>query len=99
MQAYKLKAKIDRAGHLIITEQIDLPAGDVEAIILQSDENLDIATDATTDSSSVGNQSKLEYQSKFMREWSANNHPVSPDFDPEQARLDDRFIPPANLSV
>ncbi|MCL1469204.1 hypothetical protein [Argonema antarcticum] len=88
MQAYKVKAKIDPAGHLIITEPIDLPVGDVEVIIWQEVENLDIATDATTNSSSVGNQSKLEYQSKFMREWSANNHPVSPDFDPEQARLE-----------
>lgn len=38
MQAYKLKGAIDQSGHLIITEPIEIPAGDVEVIILQSNQ-------------------------------------------------------------
>ena len=36
MQAYKLKGKIDNKGNLIITQPTNLSPGEVEVIILQS---------------------------------------------------------------
>ncbi|NEQ37678.1 MAG: hypothetical protein F6K40_15960 [Okeania sp. SIO3I5] len=35
MQAYKLKAKIDNSGNLVIKQPINMPPGEVEVIVLQ----------------------------------------------------------------
>ena len=88
MQAYKAKAKIDQSGQLIITEPTTLTPGDVEVIILQETKKVASANDVTNNVESVDNQNQVQYQSKFMREWSANNSPVSPEFDPEKARIE-----------
>ena len=88
MQAYKAKAKIDQSGQLIITEPTTLTPGDVEVIILQQIEKIAEDPNTKPDYPLGTNQSNHQYQSKFMREWSANNSSVSPDFDPEKARIE-----------
>lgn len=89
MQAYKLKAKIDRAGHLIITEPIDLPAGDVEVIIWQEVENH--ADSVHQKDEPPENKTKTipeRYKTNIFTDWLAKAKPVSSDFDPKQVRLE-----------
>ncbi|MBW4466107.1 MAG: hypothetical protein KME07_11815 [Pegethrix bostrychoides GSE-TBD4-15B] len=75
MQAYKLKARIDQNGQLVITEPIDLTPGDVEVIILQS---------ATTE---VPEQSKRRASGvKAFEGLFEKTQPAPYDFDPDQAR-------------
>ena len=45
MQAYKLKGKIDNNGNLIIAQPTNLSSGEVEVIILQSNNNNDFTDD------------------------------------------------------
>jgi hypothetical protein len=45
MQAYKLKGKIDSKGNLIITQPTNLSPGEVEVIILQTNQNNDLTQD------------------------------------------------------
>ncbi|MBF2046282.1 MAG: hypothetical protein IGS54_02585 [Elainella sp. C42_A2020_010] len=84
MQAYKLKGVVDESGHLIITEPVNLAAGEVEVIILQS---VPVAeplseTEAPTKITKRERPSKI----KALQEWFENTEPASPDFDPDQAR-------------
>jgi hypothetical protein len=80
MQAYKLKGAIDQSGHLIITEAIEIPAGDVEIIILQSSK-------APIEGISAPEVSKQrEYKVQALKDLLENAPPTSPDFDPDQAK-------------
>jgi len=77
VQAYKLKARIDQNGHLVITEPIDLAPGDVEVIILQSVQPSD-----ETPARVKGRTSKVRaFEGLFE-----NTQPAPSDFDPDQAR-------------
>jgi hypothetical protein len=78
MQAYKLKAKIDQNGHLVITEPINLAPGDVEVIILQSTE----ASLAETSEQ----PKRREYKIQALKDLLENAPPTPPDFDPDQAK-------------
>lgn len=84
MQAYKLKGTIDSAGHLVITEPIKLPPGDVEVIVLQVAE---IDADASVP---VGKpQAETPRRKSKVKAFEGlfeNAPPVPPDFDPDQAR-------------
>lgn len=78
MQAYKLKAKVDQNGQLVITEPIDLAPGDVEVIILQSTESP--LTEAPEQVK--GRVSKVKaFEGLFE-----NTQPAPPDFDADQAK-------------
>lgn len=78
MQAYKLKAKIDQNGHLVITEPIDLAPGDVEVIILQTTESS--LAEAPEQPKRRGSKVKA-FEGLFE-----NTQPAPPDFDPDQAK-------------
>jgi hypothetical protein len=85
MQAYKLKGTIDKSGHLIVTEPIDLAPGEVEIIILQPTsvaENATSETEASTEIPARKRPSKI----KALQDWLENTEPAPPDFDPDQAR-------------
>jgi hypothetical protein len=85
MQAYKLKGTIDESGHLIITEPIEIPAGEVEVIILQpapEAENSTSKTEISTEMPTRKRPSKI----KALQDWFENTEPAPPDFDPDQAR-------------
>jgi hypothetical protein len=78
MQAFKLKAKIDQNGHLVITEPINLAPGDVEVIILQSTESpLAEATEQPK---------RREYKVQALKGLLENAPPTPPEFDPDRAR-------------
>jgi hypothetical protein len=84
MQAYKLKGKIDAAGNLVIAEPVKMPPGDVEVIVLHADETLDRST-------VISNNSQLQTPKRKSRVKAfeglfENAPPVSPDFDPDEAR-------------
>lgn len=80
MQAYKLKGTIDESGHLIITEPIEIPAGEVEVIILQSNQ-------APAEQVSVSEApKKREYKVQAFKDLLENAPPTPPDFDPDQAK-------------
>jgi len=84
MQAYKLKGSIDQSGHLIIKELIELPAGDVEVIVLQSsftDNKVASSEELQTTASQKRTTSVRAFQGLFE-----NTEPTPPDFDPDQAR-------------
>lgn len=82
MQAYKLKGKVDIDGKLIITEAVDLPPGDVEVILLQSQESpISQSNSETAQSDRV-----LPTKIKFLREWFAKTQPAPADFDADEAR-------------
>jgi len=84
MQAYKVKGKIDEAGHLMITEAIALAPGDVEVIVLQSATRLE----TVPDSGQVEDLSVQKHGSliKAFQGLFENAPPVPPDFDPDQAK-------------
>jgi hypothetical protein len=80
MQAHKLKGTIDESGRLIITEPIEIPAGEVEVIILQ-------ANQAPTEQVPVSEApKKREYKVQAFKDLLENATPTPPDFDPDQAR-------------
>jgi len=80
MQAYKLKGTIDQSGHLIITEPIEVPAGDVEVIILQSNQA------PTEEVSAPEAPKKREYKVQALKDLLENASPTPSDFDPDQAK-------------
>lgn len=80
MQAYKLRGTIDESGRLIITEPIEIPAGEVEVIILQSNQ-------VPTEQVSVSEvPKKREYKVQAFKDLLENAPPTPPDFDPDQAK-------------
>ncbi len=85
MQAYKLQGKIAPSGQLIISEEIDLPAGDVEIILLQKSTSTQKAESVETPQLK-STEEKPEYKINALRELLKNSTPVSPDFDPDQAK-------------
>jgi hypothetical protein len=86
MQAYKLKGAIDRSGHLIITEPIDLSPGEVEIIILQSTPVAENSTTSEIETATEMPESKRPSKIKALQDWFENTKPAPPDFDPDQAR-------------
>lgn len=80
MQAYKFKGTIDESGHLIITEPIEIPAGEVEVIILQSNQ---VQTEQV---SASDEPKKREYKVQALKDLLENAPPTPPDFDPDQAK-------------
>ncbi len=86
MQAYKLKGKIDRYGHLIITEPINLNPGDVEVIILQQVKATESSTVPKTDSQTEVPKKKFKSRIKAFQGLFENAPTLPPDFDPEQAK-------------
>jgi len=83
MQAYKVKGKIDEAGHLMITEAIALAPGDVEVIVLQPQfvEAMPPSSDSTSESTK-----QVNCEIPGLKQWLEQSPPVPPDFDPEQAK-------------
>jgi hypothetical protein len=80
MQAYKLKGMIDESGHLVLTEPIEIPAGDVEVIILQPNK-------APIEGVSMPEApKKREYKVQALKDLLENATPTPPDFDPDQAK-------------
>jgi len=86
MQAYKLKGAIDQSGHLIITEAIEIPAGEVEIIILQSTPVAENSTASETETATEMPESKRPSKIKALQTWFENTQPAPPDFDPDQSR-------------
>jgi hypothetical protein len=84
MQAYKLKGKVDAAGNIVITEPVQIPAGDVEVIVLQAVETAAHSTVPETESQPQ--TSKRKSRVKAFEGLFENAPPVPPDFDPDQAR-------------
>jgi hypothetical protein len=84
MQAYKLKGAIDKSGHLIITEPIEIPAGEVEVIVLQSSPTEDKIT--SSEEPQTTTPKKRRTSIKAFQDLFENTEPAPPDFDPDQAR-------------
>lgn len=84
MQAYKINGKIDDSGNLVIKEPIQIPAGDVEVIILQTEQIVSNSTETATESQ----QQKLPRPTKIkaLEGWFEKTQPASPDFNPIEAR-------------
>ncbi|MBW4632835.1 MAG: hypothetical protein KME30_13340 [Iphinoe sp. HA4291-MV1] len=84
MQAYKLKRKVDTAGNLVITEPVQIPAGDVEVIVLQAVETA--ANSTVLETESQPETPKRKSRVKAFEGLFENAPPVPPDFDPDQAK-------------
>lgn len=78
MATYKLKGKVDANGRLVVTEAIDLPPGDVEILLLPSQQAIESSTQ------SVANLG--EYKTQAFRDLWETAQPVSDDFDVDQAK-------------
>ncbi|GAX40067.1 hypothetical protein NIES4075_10290 [Tolypothrix sp. NIES-4075] len=83
MQAYKLKAKIDDAGNLVITEPVKMPPGDVEVIVLQVVES---ASSTNSETESQSQTPKRPNKIKALQGWFEKTQPAPADFDPDQAK-------------
>ena len=83
MQAYKLKGTIDQSGHLIITEPIEMPPGEVEVIVLQVVDPVNNVIIATESQPEVP---KRKSRVKAFEGLFENAPPVPPDFDPDEAK-------------
>jgi hypothetical protein len=86
MQAYKINGSIDSSGRLIITEPIEIPAGDVEIIILQSTLVAEKDITSETDGRTETPESKRPSKIKALKNWFEKTEPAPVDFDPDQAR-------------
>lgn len=84
MKAYKINSKIDDLGNLVIREPVQIPAGDVEVIILQTEQIVSNSTETATKSQ----QKTLPRPTKIkaLEGWFKKTQPASPDFDPMEAR-------------
>lgn len=84
MQAYKINGKIDDAGNLVISKPIQIPAGDVEVIILQTEQTVFSSTETATESQ----QKTLQRPTKIkaLQGWFEKTQPASPDFNADEAR-------------
>lgn len=85
MQAHKVKGTIDETGHLVITEPIALQPGEVEVILLQSS----IGQGATSSPRKMTDEESItdaEDVIPGLRRWLEQSSPVSPDYDPDQAK-------------
>lgn len=85
MQAYKLKGTIDRSGHLIITDPIEMPPGEVEVIVL-SVLTEDSAAITATESQAETPKRKRPSKIKAFQGFFEDAPPLPQDFDPDQAR-------------
>jgi hypothetical protein len=82
MQAHKLTGRVDIEGKLVITETVSLPPGDVEVIVLQSQE-----ASVSQSNSELTQQERIPpTKIKFLREWFAKTQPAPADFDADEAR-------------
>lgn len=86
MQAYKLKGTIDSAGHLVITESIELSPGEVEVIILQPVTAVENSTEPVTEAPAETPRPRRPSKIKALQDWFEKTEPAPPDFDPDQAR-------------
>ncbi|MFB2835867.1 hypothetical protein [Floridanema evergladense] len=86
MQAYKLKGRVDEAGNLVITESVKMPPGEAEIIILQEVSEKNRSSINSSSSQVEPSKKKLKFGVKSLNELLENAPPVSPDFDPEQAK-------------
>lgn len=86
MQTYKLKAKIDDSGNLVVTEPIKLPPGEVEVILLQPPIGLDNAAVTPTATDTPKPKHPVECSVPILKEWLEQTEPFPPDFDPDQAK-------------
>ncbi len=86
MQAYKIKGKIDRYGHLIITEPINLNPGDVEVIILQPMIAKENSSSPKIQSQAKATKRKSPSKIKALQDWFEKTKPTPPDFDADRAR-------------
>ncbi len=82
MQAYKLKGKIDATGHLVITEPIQMPPGEVEVIVLLSAETVSPVNINEPQPETPKRRTKI----KALQGWFEKTQPTSLDFDPDEAR-------------
>jgi hypothetical protein len=85
MQAYKIKGTIDRAGHLILAEPLNIPPGEVEIILLRS-VTANPETNGSTTEPSAEQPKKRVSKLKSLQDLLDNAPPVPPDFDPDEAR-------------
>lgn len=84
MQAYKLNAKIDESGHLIIDEPLNIAPGEVEIIILQPIASEKTSTEASTEPQT--DKPRRKSKVKAFAGLFENASPVSSDFDADAAR-------------
>ncbi|WP_066376733.1 MULTISPECIES: hypothetical protein [unclassified Anabaena] len=84
MQAYKLYAKIDESGHLIIDQPLNISPGIVEVIILQPIASTESSTAASTEPQA--DKPKRKSKVKAFAGLFENALPVPPDFDADAAR-------------
>ncbi|MEC4985579.1 MAG: hypothetical protein SAJ37_09130 [Oscillatoria sp. PMC 1068.18] len=82
MKAAKILAKIDTNGHLIASEPVNLPPGEVEVIILEKTE---IKSDVE-ELQSTTERPHFQTQVKAFQDLRKNWQPTPPDFDSETAR-------------
>lgn len=78
MQAYKIQGKIDDSGKLIVSGAIDLPAGDVEIILLREE--------AIGEEPPQPPKRQVNCKIKALKEWFEKTEPAPADFDPDEAR-------------
>jgi hypothetical protein len=86
MQAYKLQGKIDSYGKLIISEAIDLPAGDVEIILLQPINSYNLSEPITNGTITPKITRQVNCKIESLKAWFEKTEPAPSNFDPDQAK-------------
>ncbi|MFK0730829.1 MAG: hypothetical protein ACIWVG_06610 [Gloeotrichia echinulata HAB0833] len=85
MQVYKLKAKINESGNLIIDETLNIPPGEVEVMIFQPVTSEEIGTINQTQP--LAKQKRVvECSIPILKEWLESTEAPPADFDPDQAK-------------
>jgi hypothetical protein len=83
MQAYRVKGIVDHTGHLVVTEPIELSAGEVEVLVLKIAQQ---DTGLPHSDADINNIQQVNCEIPSLQQWLAQTSPVPADFEPEQAK-------------
>ncbi len=86
MQAYKLQGKIDPSGKLIISEAIELPAGDVEIILLQPINSYNLSAPIPNGTTTPKTPRQVNCKIPSLKAWFEKTEPAPSNFDEDQAK-------------
>ncbi len=86
MQVYKLKAKINESGNLIINEPLNIPPGEVEVMIFMPVSSEAIGTINQSQPQFAKQKRVVECSIPILKEWLESTEAPPTDFDPDQAK-------------
>ncbi|NJM74443.1 MAG: hypothetical protein HC852_00255 [Acaryochloridaceae cyanobacterium RU_4_10] len=86
MQAHKLKGTIDDSGHLVISEPITIPPGNVEVIVWSSESMPETSISPEHEVSFFKPKRTVECDIPSLKAWLEKTEQAPSDFDADRAK-------------